>query len=152
MKNGLVERVNTCESKSPSRFGLKGVAVNLVSDRDRHHLDSIQRLSGNKGFQHSLPSKFDSNVPVQLDISFRCSRYKWNVLSLAVSFYKCSMTKLSGDYEVCIWIVSTITCIEIVFVFNKAFSSQVAFVAAWEEMEALLKGLRWAGQFCRIRR
>eukprot|EP00913_Durusdinium_trenchii_P030237 g28327.t1 len=24
------------------RFGLKGVAVNLVSDRDRHHLDSIQ--------------------------------------------------------------------------------------------------------------
>ncbi|CAJ1394506.1 unnamed protein product [Effrenium voratum] len=39
------------------RFGLKGVAVNLVSDRDRHHLDAIQ------------------------------------------SFYKCAMTKLSGDCE-----------------------------------------------------
>jgi len=39
------------------RFGLKGVAVNLVSEKDRHHLESIQ------------------------------------------SFYKCKMTKLSGDCE-----------------------------------------------------
>jgi len=39
------------------RFGLKGVAVNLVSPRDKHHLDSIK------------------------------------------SFYKCTMTKLSGDCE-----------------------------------------------------
>ena len=48
-----------------ARFGLKGVAVNLVSDRDRHHLDAIQRPR----------SKFAGPFGIQISSGFTLSGF-----------------------------------------------------------------------------
>eukprot|EP00435_Cladocopium_sp_Y103_P010926 s5002_g2.t2 len=56
------------------RFGLKGVAVNLVSEKDRHHLESIQRPNCTDPAQSRKLSDLRSICSLFLDSDLYCLR------------------------------------------------------------------------------